>query len=112
MGTPHSGAGLADWAKALAKFLGIFQRTNTGILGVLQQNSEILARIQEDFYTTIRARSKQGKTEITIICFYEELPLQGIGVVCFTLLFLITFILESLDPFSPDLDLLQDPVAN
>ena len=79
MGTPHSGADLAHWAEALARFIGVFKQTNTQMLKVLNEDSEVLARIQQDFYTMIRARGKQGKEEIAITCFYEELPLQVIG---------------------------------
>lgn len=79
MGTPHAGAGLARWAEAMAKFLGMFKQTSTEMLKVLQQDSEVLARIQEEFHTMIRVRSRQLKEEITITCFFEELPLPIIG---------------------------------
>lgn len=93
MGTPHSGAGLAHWAEVLAKSIGVFKQMNTEMLKVLQADSEVLARIQQDFHTMIRARNKQGKEEISITCFYEELPLQVIGeTVGFIVFFLIAFV--------------------
>jgi hypothetical protein len=79
MGTPHSGAGLASWAGAMVKSLGFVKQVNTELLKILEQDSEVLARIQEGFYTMIRARAKQGKEEISITCFFEELPLPIIG---------------------------------
>jgi hypothetical protein len=41
----------------------------------------VLARIQADFYIMARARADKGDQPITITCFYEELPLPGIGEV-------------------------------
>jgi hypothetical protein len=99
MGTPHSGAGLACWAESLAGFIGVFKQTSTEMLKVLKNDSEVLARIQQEFYTMIRARSKQGKEEIAITCFYEELPLQVIGkavTVGLTVSFLVTCVKKNL----------------
>ena len=54
---------------------------NPEILKVLRQDSEVLARIQDNFHTMIRARTIKGLQPIEITCFYEELALPGIGVV-------------------------------
>ncbi|KAF8545005.1 hypothetical protein BDD12DRAFT_937273 [Trichophaea hybrida] len=81
LGTPHSGSGLARWAELLAKSIGIIKQTNPQILEVLKNDSEVLARIQSDFHTMLRARANAGAREIPTTCYYEELPLPGIGEV-------------------------------
>lgn len=57
------------------------KQTNSKIVQVLRQDSEVLARIQDSFHTMVMARSKEGLPPIEITCFYEELPLLGVGVV-------------------------------
>jgi hypothetical protein len=37
--------------------------------------------VQGGFHTMIRSRAQQGLPPIEITCFYEELPLAGVGVV-------------------------------
>ena len=81
LGTPHHGAGLAKWAEILAKSVGILKQTNPQIVQVLRQDSEVLARVQDSFHTMIRTRSIDGLPPIEITCFFEELPLLGVGVV-------------------------------
>jgi hypothetical protein len=80
LGTPHSGAALAKYAEAFLKSLGLLKRTTKEILRVLAVESEVLARIQADFHTMIRGASQTG-TAMAITCFYEELPILGIGMV-------------------------------
>ena len=79
LGTPHAGSGYARWAELMAKSIGLIKQTNHQILDVLKNDSEVLARIQTDFHTMARARAKNSDQPIGIICFYEELPLPGIG---------------------------------
>ncbi|RYP67309.1 hypothetical protein DL771_007327 [Monosporascus sp. 5C6A] len=81
LGTPHHGAGLARWAELLSRSIGVIKQTNTEIVEVLKRESEVLARIQDSFHTMIMARSKEGLQPIEISCFYEELPLPGVGQV-------------------------------
>jgi protein SERAC1 len=81
LGTPHHGLGLARWAEMLAKSIGVIKQTNSQILQVLKDDSEVLARIQDSFHTMIRARNKDGLPPIEITCFYKELPLRGVGLV-------------------------------
>ncbi|KAI1742224.1 hypothetical protein F4680DRAFT_464108 [Xylaria scruposa] len=81
IGTPHYGSSLAVWAEQLSIYIGVVKRTNNKILEVLRRDSEVLARIQEGFHTMIQARSAEGLEPIEITCFYEELPLQGVGFV-------------------------------
>ena len=84
LGTPHHGAGLARWAELLSRSIGIIKQTNTEIVEVLKRDSEVLARIQDGFHTMVLARSKEGLPPIDISCFFEELPLPGIGQVRLT----------------------------
>ncbi|KAN0110923.1 hypothetical protein V8E51_007310 [Hyaloscypha variabilis] len=81
LGTPHHGSGLANWAHLLARWMGLLTQTNPQILAVLESDSEILARVQDGFHTMVRARIQEMLKPIEITCFYEELPLPGIGVV-------------------------------
>ncbi|RYO93786.1 hypothetical protein DL763_004271 [Monosporascus cannonballus] len=81
LGTPYHGAGLARWAELLFRSIGVIKRTNTEIVEVLKRESEVLARIQESFHTMVMARSWEGLQPIEISCFYEELPLPGVGQV-------------------------------
>ncbi|KAF2665820.1 hypothetical protein BT63DRAFT_428769 [Microthyrium microscopicum] len=80
-GTPHHGSGLANWADKLAVAIGLLKQTNPEILAVLKSDSEVLARIQEGFHAMMRQLNQTGRIPIDITCFYEELPLPGIGVV-------------------------------
>lgn len=80
LGTPHHGAGLARWAEIFASFLGHIKQTNPRIVEVLKRDSEVLARIQDSFHTMIMARTNDGQP-IQITCFYEQLPLEGLGLV-------------------------------
>lgn len=80
LGTPHSGAALAKYAETFLKSLGVLKKTTKEILRVLTIESEVLARIQSDFHTMIRGTAQSG-TSIAITCFYEELPISGIGMV-------------------------------
>jgi hypothetical protein len=81
MGTPHCGSQLADWAKIGTSMAKLVKRLNESIISVLQPDSEVLARVQQEFHTMMRARSGAGKHQIRIVCFYEDLPTPGIGEV-------------------------------
>lgn len=82
LGTPHSGSGLAKWAEILAKSIGLIKQTNPKILDVLNSDSEVLARVQTGFHNMVRARAEsEPSRSIKITCFYEELPLPGLGEV-------------------------------
>jgi len=86
MGTPHHGSGLAHWAESMARAIGVIKQTNAEILTVLKSDSEVLERIQHSFHTMIQARGQSKLTPITITCFFEELPLPGVGVVSLAVL--------------------------
>ncbi|KAJ4304789.1 hypothetical protein N0V90_000317 [Kalmusia sp. IMI 367209] len=81
LGTPHHGSGLAHWAETLAKAVGMLKQTNSKILATLRSDSEVLERIQHSFHTMIRSRGHDGLPSIEITCFFEELPLLGVGTV-------------------------------
>lgn len=82
LGTPHCGSDLGTWAKVFGHFTDVFKKTNTDLLGTLRPQSEVLARIQQEFHTMLRARRDDGKLVLSICCFYEELPVKGVGAVC------------------------------
>ncbi|KAL2796248.1 hypothetical protein BJX66DRAFT_336262 [Aspergillus keveii] len=79
LGTPHCGSNLANWAKVFGRVITMFKRTNTRLLETLSPDSEVLAWIQKDFHTMLRSRQQEGKQPLRITCFYEELPIHGIG---------------------------------
>lgn len=81
LGTPHHGSGLAKWAKLLSQSMGIIKQTNTDVIRVLKRDSEVLARVQDSFHTMVKACKQDGLEPIQITCFYEELPLPGVGLV-------------------------------
>ncbi|KAH7411529.1 Alpha/Beta hydrolase protein, partial [Cadophora sp. MPI-SDFR-AT-0126] len=81
MGTPHAGADLANWATLFTNFTNLLRPTNHRIVEVLTPDSEVLAGIQKDFHTMLRARRDTHKPDINIMCFFEELPVAGVGLV-------------------------------
>ncbi|KAH7176205.1 Alpha/Beta hydrolase protein [Dactylonectria macrodidyma] len=81
LGTPHHGASLARWAELLSRSIGVIRNPNMEILQVLRRDSEVLAQIQDNFHGMILARRSRQLYPIEISCFFEELPLPGIGLV-------------------------------
>ena len=81
MGTPHCGSQLADWAKVFTSVAKLVKRLNESIITILKPESEVLARIQQEFQTMIRARNDAGKPRLRITCFFEDLDTPGIGAV-------------------------------
>jgi hypothetical protein len=65
----------------LSRSIGVIKQTNTEIVTVLRRESEVLARIQDSFHAIVMARSGERLQPIQISCFYEELPLPGVGQV-------------------------------
>lgn len=80
MGTPLTGSGLAAAAELLARWLKLAWNTNSRILAVLRRDSEVADRIQRDFSGMLESRAQEGRPRIHVACFYEELPLDRIGV--------------------------------
>lgn len=81
LGTPHCGSTLADWASVCASLSRLAVSPNNSLVTVLQPESEVLARIQQEFHSMLRARSDAGKKQMRIVCFYEDLSTPGIGSV-------------------------------
>lgn len=57
------------------------KQLNVDTVQVLKTDSEVLARIKEDFHALLRRRIEAGNRRIDITCFYEELPLPDVGEV-------------------------------
>ncbi|KAF5004703.1 hypothetical protein FDECE_8814 [Fusarium decemcellulare] len=81
MGTPHSGAGIANMASTLARLIKIFKPTNREIISVLTPSSEVLANLQQEFHRMIERRSREGKRDMQLFCFFEELPMERVGII-------------------------------
>jgi pimeloyl-ACP methyl ester carboxylesterase len=83
MGTPHTGAWLADWSKIPADIFGVVKSTNTSLLRVLQTKDEHLLFINERFLSLLRTLREgiEGGTRLRVICFFEELGYPQIGCV-------------------------------
>lgn len=81
MGTPHCGSQVAEWAQVLVSMAALVKKLNESIIGVLQTKSEVLARIQQEFHTTIRVRQSEGSQPIRMTCFFEDLATRGVGTV-------------------------------
>ncbi|KAE8382644.1 Alpha/Beta hydrolase protein [Aspergillus bertholletiae] len=78
LGTPHHGASLAKWADFVCRSISLVKQTNPEIVNVLKRESEVLARIQDGFHTMVRS---VGPPPIEVTCFYEEVPVLGVGLV-------------------------------
>jgi hypothetical protein len=65
----------------VSKSIGLVKQTNSDIVDILKRDSEVLARIQDGFHTMVKARSVVEPPPIEVTCFYEELPVGGIGLV-------------------------------
>ncbi|KAL2148156.1 hypothetical protein VTH82DRAFT_8450 [Thermothelomyces myriococcoides] len=63
----------------MSRLISFVKQTNTDIVKVLRQESEVLVQIQNSFDSMLSARRQQGQREIEIACFFEELPLPMIG---------------------------------
>lgn len=64
----------------LAKFMHLQRRANPRILQDLKRGSEILERINYSFHAMLRDL-QNSMQPFNITCFYEELPLPGLGFV-------------------------------
>ncbi|KAI9666477.1 MAG: hypothetical protein M1821_004413 [Bathelium mastoideum] len=81
MGTPHMGSTKAEWTSILSRLSSILRQTNRNILSVLKPGSEILANVQQEFHTMLDDRGRNRGFHMEIYCFYEEVPVLGIGEV-------------------------------
>ncbi|KAF1353323.1 hypothetical protein BDV97DRAFT_290489 [Delphinella strobiligena] len=78
MGTPHLGAGPAEWATFFTNVVKLVSPANVNIVQVLKPDSEVLQQIQKDFYGILLQR-REAQEPIEIFCFYETLPVRGVG---------------------------------
>jgi hypothetical protein len=81
MGTPHCGLTYADWATPLTRLFKAPRQTDSQIVQVLKPGSEMLANLEQEFHTMLDDRIRNQKRTMEIFCFYEELPVTGIGKV-------------------------------
>ncbi len=72
---------MASWASVFSGLANVLKKSNTDLLGVLRPESEVLARLQQDFHTMLRDRADSGKPALKITCFFEDLPVRGVGEV-------------------------------
>jgi protein SERAC1 len=80
LGTPHKGSWMADWAKIPASAIGLVKSTNKSLLGILETDSQFLESIQVEFWSMVRGLRESGR-RFEVACFFEELPLLGVGKV-------------------------------
>ena len=73
MGTPHCGADKAKWGSVLAHLTDAIKTTNRNIVDFLKPDSEVLARIQQEFAAMLQVRRDNGLPKIEIACFFESL---------------------------------------
>lgn len=79
LGTPHCGSDFARWASVATSLVNTVKTVNKSLVKTLTLNSEVLARVQRDFQNEHRKMPSDKTFGIT--CFYEEIPLRGIGEV-------------------------------
>ncbi|MCJ1403611.1 hypothetical protein MMC11_006834 [Xylographa trunciseda] len=79
-GTPHLGADLAVWAKVGADLANLLRKNNSSIVGVLEPSSEMLADIRDGLGELFRRRY-ESRDSLFIACFWEALPVTGVGEV-------------------------------
>ena len=80
LGVPQCGSDLASWGKLGTRMVNVLRRANKDIVGVLDPGSEMLHEVQKGFHIIIRRRKDEG-SEISLTCFYEELPMVAVGEV-------------------------------
>lgn len=87
LGVPHCGADLAAWASMGTRMLRAIRHANQGIVDVLTPGSEMLREVERSFQSILSFRKDEGSA-IRVTCFFEELPVAGVGEVSrFTILY-------------------------
>jgi hypothetical protein len=82
LGTPHHGSDYAAWVNFATQVTSLMKKSNREIVAVLQPESEVLAAIQKGFHAVLSRRINAGDG-LSVTCFYEELPVTGVGDVSF-----------------------------
>jgi hypothetical protein len=77
MGTPHAGSDLAEWGYKIATYLNVVRKTNSEIMGVLKQRSEVLSAVQQQFQKLLQ----KDEVSIGVYCFFEEKAVVGVGTI-------------------------------
>lgn len=80
LGVPHFGSDLASWGSFATQMIHVLKRANKDIVRVLEPESEILRNVGLGFHNILERRKEKG-SKISITCFYEELPVIGVGEV-------------------------------
>ncbi|KAI6771494.1 hypothetical protein HG531_009119 [Fusarium graminearum] len=80
LGTPHRGSWMAKWADIPASALGVVKSINKSLLKILETDNKYLESVQDRFWSMVREQQKAGR-DLEITCFFEELPLSGVGKV-------------------------------
>ena len=78
LGVPHCGSDLEAWVTIGRRMAGIVLQTSRDIVNVLNPDSEMLHIVENNFHSILRQRRNDP---IELVCFYEELPVRGIGEV-------------------------------
>jgi hypothetical protein len=65
----------------MGSLVNMIKTANVDLVKVLKTDSEVLARVQREFHTMLRAPGGEGNPSLNITCFYEELPVRGAGEV-------------------------------
>lgn len=82
LGVPHQGSELANgfFLNFLLNAAGFVKTTNKKTIALLQPQSEVLARVEDDFDNLLLRRASLGPP-LQIQSFYETVPITGIGIV-------------------------------
>jgi hypothetical protein len=85
LATPHIGTDKAAWTDFATKFLRLehFNNYNHALLETLSPGSKNLAKIEDQFLTAWRRRSKKPEDTFHLLNFHEEYPVTSIGKVGF-----------------------------
>ncbi|KAL6409349.1 hypothetical protein AUP68_05722 [Ilyonectria robusta] len=80
LGTPHRGSWMTDWARIPASALGIVKSINKSLLKILETDDTYLQSVHDRFWSMVREQQQAGR-DLEFTCFFEELPLSGVGKV-------------------------------
>lgn len=73
LGTPFEGSEKARWGNRALQFLQLVSQTNNEKMKILEERSQTLASINQNFYKFLRARD-QSHNLMRRACFFEEYP--------------------------------------
>lgn len=70
----------------LASVLGYVKQDNAELVKRLNKEEPRLALLQEQFSKFLEVR-KEAQQPVNVVCFFEELPVPILGMVCFMFVF-------------------------